>query len=295
LNTIGIVSPGDMGHVVGQRLREQGLRVVTCLAERSRRTRSLAEQAGIEDLASYQALVAESDAILSILVPAEASSVASTVAEAMRSTGKTPLYVDCNAIAPQTVQRIAQIIEEAGGRFADGSIIGPPPRKAGNTRFYASGPHAEEFAQLNQHGLHVIPISSRVGDASALKMCYAALTKGLTALSTELLVAAQVLGVSEALEAEFRQSQSAMLAQMERSLPGMPPKARRWVGEMEEIAATFEAVDLTPRILLGAADIYRFVGDTTLADRNPEDPDQPSLAEMVRTLAADLQKEIGEH
>jgi 3-hydroxyisobutyrate dehydrogenase-like beta-hydroxyacid dehydrogenase len=293
LKTIGIVSPGDMGHVVGQVLRGHGLRVVTSLAGRSQRTRALAAQAGFEDLGSYPALVTESDAILSILVPAEAAGLAAAVAGAMRATGRGPLFVDCNAIAPQSVHGIAQTIEDAGGRFVDASIIGPPPRKAGNTRFYASGPHAEEFAHLNHHGLHVIPMSSRVGDASALKMCYAALTKGVTALSTELLVAARVLGVDEALESELRQSQGVMLAQMERSLPGMPPKARRWVGEMEEIAATFEAVGLTPRILLGAADIYRFVGDTPLADRNPEDPEQPSLAEMVRALAGDLQTEGG--
>jgi hypothetical protein len=121
-------------------------------------------------------------------------------------------------------------------------------------------------------------------------MCYAALTKGLTALSTELLVAAQALGVGKALEEEFRQSQSAMLVRMEKGLPSMPPKSRRWVGEMEEIADTFAAVGLTPHMLRGAADIYRFVGDTPLADRNPEDPGQPSLAEMVRQLAAHLEK-----
>jgi 3-hydroxyisobutyrate dehydrogenase-like beta-hydroxyacid dehydrogenase len=290
LKTIGIVSPGDMGHVVGKVLREHGLRVATALAERSQRTRSLAAQAGIDDLENYETLVAESDMILSILVPAEAASVAASMAKAMCSTASQPLFADCNAIAPQTVQKIAQMIESAGGRFVDASIIGPPPRQVGSTRFFASGPHAEEFAQLNDYGLHVIPMSSRVGDASALKMCYAALTKGVTALSIELLVAAKALGVDEALEAEFRQSQSPMLAQMERNLPGTPPKARRWVGEMEEIAATFEALGLTPQILSGAAEIYRFVGGSPLADRTPEDPHQPLLTEMITGLAIYLKE-----
>ena len=182
---------------------------------------------------------------------------------------------------------MGDLINEAGGQFVDGSIIGPPPRTDG-TRFYVSGEQASDLVVLNEHGLNVIAIGDRVGDASALKMCYAALTKGLSALSTELLVAAQALGVADVLDAEFRQSQSAMLVRMERGLPSMPPKARRWVGEMEEIADTFAAVGLTPSILRGAADIYRFVGDTTLADRNPEDPGQPTLSEMITQLAAQL-------
>jgi 3-hydroxyisobutyrate dehydrogenase-like beta-hydroxyacid dehydrogenase len=288
LTTIGIISPGDMGHVVGDVLRAGGLRVVTCLDGRSSRTKTLAQQAGLEDLGSVEAVVRDADAILSILVPAEAGRAAEAVATAMEQSGASVLYADCNAIAPATTRRIGERITAAGGRFVDASIIGPPPRRVGATRFYASGPHAGDLAALNDYGLHVIPIGDRIGDASALKMCYAALTKGLTALSTELLVAAEALGITEPLQAEFRQSQLSMLAQMERGLPGMPPKARRWVGEMEEIASTFEAVGLTPKILLGAADIYRFVGDTTLADRNPEDPGQPSLADMIVQLARHL-------
>ncbi|MBX3000740.1 MAG: NAD(P)-dependent oxidoreductase [Caldilineaceae bacterium] len=286
--TIGIISPGDMGHVVGDVLRAGGLRVVACLDGRSPRTKALAQQAHLEDLGSVEAVVSEADAILSILVPAEAERAATAVATAMQQRGASLLYADCNAISPATTRLIGERIEAAGGRFVDASIIGPPPRRVGATRFYASGPHAGDLAALNDYGLHVIPIGERVGDASALKMCYAALTKGLTALSTELLVAAEALGITEPLQAEFRQSQSSMLAQMERGLPGMPPKARRWVGEMEEIASTFESVGLTPKILLGAADIYRFVGDTTLADRNPEDPGQPSLSDMIAQLAQHL-------
>lgn len=288
LSTIGIISPGDMGHVVGDVLRSGGLRVVTALDGRSERTKVLARQAQLEDLGSIQAVVAEADIILSILVPAEAERAAKAVAAAMEQSGASLLYADCNAISPATTCLIAERIEAAGGRFVDASIIGPPPRRVGATRFYASGPHVEDLAALNGYGLHVIPIGDRIGDASALKMCYAALTKGLTALSTELLVAAEALGITEPLQAEFRQSQSSMLAQMERGLPGMPPKSRRWIGEMEEIASTFESVGLTPKILLGAADIYRFVGDTALADRNPEDPNPPSLAEMIAQLARHL-------
>ena len=288
MNTVGILSPGDMGHTVGQRLGEHGLRVVAHLADRSARTRQLAAQAGIDEVASYEALVQEADILLCILVPAQAEAAAQRVAAALSQTGADLVYADCNAIAPQTTRRIGDLITEAGGRFVDASIIGPPPRREGATRFYASGVHAPELARLNSFGLHVPVISDRIGDASAIKMCYAGLTKGLTALCTELLVAAEALGVREALLEEYRLSQPAMLQRMEGGLTGMPPKSRRWVGEMEEIAATMAAVGLSPNFHAGAADIYRLVGGTKLADRTPEEPDAPTLEEMLQQLVAAL-------
>jgi len=287
LKTIGILSPGDMGHAVGRRLAENSLRVVAALGDRSERTRRLAAQAGIEDVGDYGGLVTAADAILCILVPAEAEATAQRVADALAATGASLLYADCNAIAPQTVQRISAVITSAGSRFADASIIGGPPRAGYTPRIYASGPGAAELATLNDFGLEVVEMGERVGDASAIKMCYGALTKGQSALYTELLVAAEALGVSDALAAEFGKSQADALKRME-GLPGMPPKSRRWVGEMEEIAATFGAVGLMPKIFEGAADIYRFVGGTALADRNPEDPGKPSVGEMVEQLAAAL-------
>ena len=288
MNTVGILSPGDMGHTVGERLKSNGLRVVAHLADRSARTRSLAEKAGIEEVSSYDALVVEADIVLCILVPAEAGAAAQKVADALRSTGADLLYADCNAIAPQTTIKIGETISDAGGRFVDASIIGPPPRGEGATRFYASGKHANELARLNDYGLDVPVISDRIGDASAIKMCYAGLTKGLTALCTELLVAAEALGIREALFAEYNLSQAAMLKRMEGGLPGMPPKSRRWVGEMEEISATMASVGMTGKFHDGAADIYRFIGDSTLADRTPEDPDAPTLEEMLQLLVGAL-------
>lgn len=124
LNTIGILSPGDMGHSVGNVLREYGLRVIAYLGDRSERTRALAREAQIEAVPSYQALVREADAILSILVPAQAMAAAELVAQALRETGAHFLYVDCNAIAPQTVQAVGNVIMQASGRFVDASIIG---------------------------------------------------------------------------------------------------------------------------------------------------------------------------
>jgi 3-hydroxyisobutyrate dehydrogenase-like beta-hydroxyacid dehydrogenase len=285
IETVGILSPGDMGHSVGQALGDHGLRVITCLQGRSERTRALAARAHIADVPTYQDLVQEADIILSILVPAQAQNAAQAVAQAIARTGSQVVYADCNAIAPQTVRQIGQVIAEAGGRFVDASIVGGPPRGDSSPRFYCAGPDTRAFEALGQRGLHVVVLGTEVGQASAIKMCYAALTKGLTALCTELLTAARALGVYEALVREFEGSQQGLWKRMQ-GLPRMPMKARRWVGEMEEIASTFEQVGLTPKIHAGAADMYRLVGETHLAERTPEDTEPlPSLEEMLSVLA----------
>jgi 3-hydroxyisobutyrate dehydrogenase-like beta-hydroxyacid dehydrogenase len=288
LSTVGILSPGDMGHSVGDVLVKNGLRVITCLQGRSQRTGELAAEARIEDVPSYDALVAEADLILSILVPAQAPNAARRVAQAMSDVGTEVAYADCNAIAPQTAREIGALIAEAGGTFIDASIIGGPPRGESRPRFYVSGPDTQAFEALQQYGLQVEVLGQEAGLASAIKMCYAAWTKGSTALCTELLIAAKALGVLDALEQEFQSSQSMMIWRMQR-LPAMPIKSRRFVGEMVEISKTFGHVGLTPKILAGAADLYRFVGETHLADRTPEDTSPlPSLEEMLSILVDHL-------
>ena len=215
IETVAVLAPGDMGHAVAAVLKAGGLRVVTCLAGRSARTRALAAKAGVEDLGDDAALVRAADVLLSILVPAQAEALAGRIAAALRATPADLLYVDCNAIAPETARAVGAVVEAAGARFVDAGIIGPPPRAgAKGTRFYASGAAAADFAQLRDYGLDVRIIGERAGDASALKMCYAALTKGTTAIMTELAVAAARLGVSEPLRAEFELSQPEMLERM---------------------------------------------------------------------------------
>jgi len=220
--------------------------------------------------------------------PAQAEALAARIAPALRAAGTDLLYVDCNAIAPQTACEVGRIVEAAGARFVDAGIIGPPPRPgAAATRFYASGAAAAELAQLRDYGLDVRVIGPRAGDASAVKMCYAALTKGTTAIMTELALAAEHLGVSEALRAEFADSQPEMLERMERGVPAMVPKAHRWVGEMEEIAKTFAALGLTPLTFEGAAALYALVAGTPLGQTSPEDWRRraATFAEVVGGLA----------
>ena len=287
IETVAILSPGDMGNAVGKMLIDHGLHVIAALNERSPRTRQLATQAGIEDVGTIAQLVQKAQIILSILVPAQAVVAAQAVATALRLHQGDLLYVDCNAIAPATVAEIATLINAAGGRFADAGIIGPPPRNFDGTRIYASGDQAVELVGLRDYGLNIIDLGGDVGRASAFKMCYAALTKGTTALQTQLLTAAAAYGISAELAAEFTASQPQALTQMQRGLPGMAAKAHRWVGEMEEIAKTFAALGLTPDIFIGAAEIYRYVSSAPLGALTPEDP-KPDFDAMVATLAAHL-------
>jgi 3-hydroxyisobutyrate dehydrogenase-like beta-hydroxyacid dehydrogenase len=290
VKSVGILSPGDMGHTTGETLRKHGLRVLTCLKGRSARTRALAAEAGFEDTPDLETLVRESDILLCILVPSEALEVARSVAAAVRATGADLLYVDCNAVSPGTTREIGRVITASGARYADGGIIGPPPARPGTTRFYTSGDGAEEFAQLSQYGLDVRVLPGEAGQASGIKMCFAALTKGLQALGIELLIAAKTMGLEEELKAEQSGSMAGVIKWLQGASPRMPPKAYRWVGEMEEIAATFEQLGLTPRILLGAADMYSFIADTPLGKETPEESDKDrDLYEVVAGLAEALE------
>ena len=286
--TIAIMSPGDMGHTVGALLRRHGVRVITSLGGRSDRTRALAEKAGIEMVADDRTVVEQADLLLSILVPAAAESFARSMASIIEQSGREIVFVDCNAIAPATSKRIGTMIEAAGGAFIDAGIIGPPPRESSHaTRFYTSGPKAARFEALNDFGLDVRVIGETIGDASAVKMCYAALTKGTTALMTGLSITAERLGVSAPLRAEFELSQSAMLKRMQGHVPGMVPKAHRWVGEMEEIAKTFAAAGVTPKIFEGAAAIYEDVAKTSLASVTQEEWNNAdrNYSEVIENLA----------
>jgi 3-hydroxyisobutyrate dehydrogenase-like beta-hydroxyacid dehydrogenase len=262
LPTVAILAPGDMGHGVGGMLRRAGVRVMTNLAGRSARTIGLAKAADIEAMPDDEALVRAADIVLSIAPPAEAVGIAQRIATALRTTGQSLVYADCNAVAPATTQEIGRIVENAGARFVDAGIIGPPP-KAGETRtrIYVSGPHAAEVTALSAYGLDVRAVDGGIGAASALKMCYAATTKGTQALATQALVAASLLGVGDALRDEFKISRANFLADIQSNLPRIPPKAYRWVAEMEEIGATFGSVGLTPEVFRAIASVYELVAN----------------------------------
>jgi 3-hydroxyisobutyrate dehydrogenase-like beta-hydroxyacid dehydrogenase len=272
LKKIGVTSPGDMGQAVAGRLKACGFDVYTALEGRSARTAELAREAGLSDCGSVEKLVQTCDAIFSVLNPGAALDKAREVAAALRKVKKNLLYVDCNAIAPSTGSEIERLITEAGGTFVDAGIIGGPPRGKTKTKLYVSGPQAAVLSeQIVDEQLVVRVVGERIGEASALKMCYASITKGALALGVELLIAARKLGVEHALEAEFKETQPDLYDWILNRSLSMPPKAYRWVPEMNEIAKTFQDVGMTPRIMQGTSDMYELIAKTSLGRESPEE------------------------
>ena len=278
-----------MGHAVGRALSEHGFDILTFLEERSERTRALAQDAGFRTSASLNELIVESDLVLSILVPAHAEAVAKEITQALEETGEPTLIADCNAISPMRSEYIGRIVESAGGRYIDASIIGHPPGRDVAPRFYVSGSYADSMMELDGKGIAVKNLGNDIGRASGIKMCYAALTKGTSTLQVALLTVAESLGLSVELHDELAYSQKGALDSMKSGISKLPPNAHRWIGEMEEIATTFAAEGVTPHFHLGAAAIYRLLEQTPYALESPENIDPTrTLAETIAATAAQL-------
>jgi 3-hydroxyisobutyrate dehydrogenase-like beta-hydroxyacid dehydrogenase len=275
MTTVGLLHPGEMGAVVGECLRATGARVVWPSEGRSEASRRRARAAGLEDLDALAAVVAVSDVVLSVCPPGSATEVARLVAAA----GFGGLYVDANAVAPATAREVGEIVGAAGADFVDGGIIGPPPREAGASRLYLAGSRAGEAAGLFKgSALEAIVLPGDAGTASALKMAYAAWTKGSSALLLAVRALAIHEGVDGALRAEWDRSQPGLGARSEAALAGNARKAWRFVGEMEEIAATFAAAGLPAGFHEASAAVYDRLGSYKDA------AETPPMAEAVAKL-----------
>ena len=290
--TLAVLSAGDMGHAAGRVARDRGCRVVTSLVGRSGRTRALAAEAGIEDGGDLAAAVGAADIVLSILPPAEAPALARAVAGCGVS-GKGRLFVDCNAVAPATALAIGDIVRDAGFSFVDGGIVGRPPLSSPPTRLYVSGPEAGRLAFLEDERLTVRDLGPEPSRASALKMCYAALTKGSWTLFAALSTAAHRLGVAEALDREFAESQGAVRERQRIMLPRLPLDAGRWIGEMEEIAATLDAAGLPDGFHRAAAEMFRLLDGTPFAAESRQDWDGDRTPEQTVAAVSDVIDSLG--
>lgn len=258
---VAIIAQGSMGAAIAARLRDNGVKVLTSLDGRSEASAKRAAAAGMT--AANNAEIAACDFILSIVPPAEAHPLAKKLAPALKAAARKPVYVDLNAVSPDTVKKIAAEVTATGTPFADGGIIGGPPRAGyDGPTLMTSGEPAARTAELAKYGLKIAAMQGGVGAASALKMSYAGLTKGLVALGASVALAADRAGVGQALRAEFAASQPALLTQLSKSVPDMFPKAYRWVAELDEIAA--------------------FVGD------RPEREIFHGIARLYESLAADV-------
>jgi putative dehydrogenase len=232
---VAIIAPGMMGSAVGRRLVQHGLKVTTVLDGRTAESLARAREAGMVLVTDAEAVTA--DVLMSIVPPAAAVPLAERLLPRLQASRQKPIYVDCNAVNPKTVVEIASIVTSTGCPFVDAGIIGGPPKpNYDGPVFYASGDAAGRFAALGEYGLKVRVLDGRVGAASAVKMSYAGITKGFTALSAAMMLAAAREGTADTLHRELSESQPALLAWLTRQMPAMYSKAYRWVAEMEEIA-----------------------------------------------------------
>ena len=236
----------------------------------SARTRGLAERAGLELLPDLDAVVADSDVVLSIVPPGEAGATAAAIAAAAGRTGSHPLVADWNAVSPATVRELEQLLAEAGLEFVDGSISGGPPRSDYRTRVYLSGASAARLAASAPAWLDARLVGDEIGLASAVKMCTASMYKGSTALLAHALLTAHAHGVLPQVLDDLGDSFPTQIDRAARQLAVSATKADRYVGEMREIAATQATVGLTPALFDAMAEVWEALARSPIAAEAPE-------------------------
>ena len=267
---IAVIAPGEMGAGIGQRLHERGARVITSLAGRSAASGKRAERAGMVAAASDDEIVS-ADIVLSVVPPKDAAGLAQRLKPAIARAARKPIYVDCNAVAPQTAVEIGAILDGSGAHYVDGGIIGAPPTPTTpGARLYVSGERARDVMRLNGYGLDTRLLDGPIGAASALKMSYAGITKGFTAVSAFMMLGATRAGCAEELHKELAESQAPLLAWLGRQMPKMPPKAYRWVAEMEEIGVFLDGLPDGRAAYDGFARLYELIAEAQ-GSRSPDD------------------------
>jgi 3-hydroxyisobutyrate dehydrogenase-like beta-hydroxyacid dehydrogenase len=275
MSKIGILHPGEMGISIAASATNSGHQVYWVSGDRSNKTRARAEKFNLVEIDSLFQFCQTCEVILSICPPHAAEQVAQSVSRA----GFGGLYLDANAISPKRAARIGQMLESNGIPFIDGGIIGGPAWKARETRLYLSGEHANEIADCFSKGpLEPKIIGNQVGKASALKMCYAAYTKGTTALLSAILATAASLNVREELYQQWEMDEQGFSEQVNRRVARVTAKAWRFEGEMKEIASTFREAGLPDGFHQAAADIYRRMAGFKDSD------DTPPLNDVLNSL-----------
>ena len=264
--TVSIVAPGNMGAGIGRRLNENEVTVLTSIAGRSEESVKRAREAGMQ--AAEDRALAEADFLMSIIPPGEALALAQRLAPVLAAANRKPIYVECNAVSPATMLKIADIVTATGCPFVGAGIIGPPPKPgSSNTKIYASGPAAKDLAGLNDYGLIVRVLEGPLTAASALKMSYAGITKGFTALGATMMLAAARGGSAAALKAELSESRPDLLRYLSNQVPAMYSKSYRWVAELDEIASFIGDEHPEHDMLTAAARLYERIAQDFEGDK----------------------------
>ena len=262
LKTIGILGIGEMGTAVAKLLHDSGVRVVTTLDGRSAKTKTNAATAGVEDLGSLGEVVKVSDLVLSMLSSKVAQQVAHLVGKTAKDLGVHSMYGEFNAIAPTTIQAIEKDI---GGSMdvVDGGIVGGPTNLSAAT-FYLSGPRANEVAAISDFGFNTRVLGDVVGQASGMKLCYAGMTKGLSTMALDLLLAAATLGVDGPVLEQYQRSMPGVLQFVDRFVPGNPKRAVRRSEEMPEVAIMMDSLGFDGSIHRAAYKRMKWLGKLKL-------------------------------
>jgi len=270
MHTIAILYPGDMGHNVGRVLLEDDFAVVTTLGGRSERTHRLTTDAAITLLPSMAAVVECADVVLSIIPPTAAKTVATDFVTAVQKTNHCPLFVDANAISPMTAQEVGEIITTSGAPYLDACIIGPASNVRGRCTFYISGPPAKTFESQLGKSLRTHILGDRIGQASAFKMTFSGLNKGLAALLYELTAAGAEFGFLDELLHRYKVLLPGVMEALEWLVPTYPMHAARRADEMAELAETLDHFGFSSVMARGTQDTLTAVGRLRLAERFPE-------------------------
>jgi len=237
---IGLLSIGEMGFHWAKLLKGQGVEVLTYDKDRGEVSRKRGENAGVKSLPSMARLVDDAELIVSIVVPSAAKRVAAKVAKAVAKSGrKELLYLDANAISPMTADAIAAVLKPAGVNFVDGCIIGSAARMGKGTIVYVSGPEAQRLQALEAFGIPTRVLGPNTSQASAFKVVYAGLTKGLQGLFVELLMGARRFGLMNEVRAQYEESFPGLLDKISTSIVGLRIHAARRAEEMDELKRTF--------------------------------------------------------
>lgn len=274
---LGILHPGEMGSFLAASARNTLGTVYWCSEGRSAATRARAVQQGLTEVTSLDEFCRRCSIIVSVCPPHAAESQADAVAAA-RFQG---IYVDANALSPASMQGLGKRLQTNGLRVVDGGIIGLASYKPGTTWLYLSGADAAEVAACFSAGpIEVSVLGPELGQASALKMCYAAWNKGKNALLTAVLATADDLGVRAALEQQLDIYEPGFSSASTERLRGIARKAWRFSGEMNEIAETLQASGVPHEFFTAAAELYR--RETSFKD-SIAPPSLDQLLTAVRT------------
>ncbi len=274
---IGLLHPGEMGAAVGRCLSQHGHTVLWASEGRGAATAARARAAALSDAGSAAELARRADVILSVCPPHAALDTARSVA------GFQGVFADANAVSPASARKIAALIESGGGSYVDGGIIGLPPGEAPGTRLYLSGTRSAEVRDLfTGTAVDARTIDGGTSAASAVKMAYAAWTKGTAALVLAARALARAEGVEETLLGEWALSQPAMADRSRAAARASTMKGWRWIAEMEEIAASMAADGLPEGFHLAAAEIFRRSPGAGSAD-----PGEPALDRVLAALTGD--------